>query len=243
MFQYNYLVVYLFTWIDCTALKTANIRYLLDYQRGKGLPQTILEHIKAGIAEATKDPNSLLIFSGGESRATTGPIDEGSSYFHVADALNLWGSTDVRARAITEEFATDSFQNLLFSMCRFKEITKVYPTKITVVSFSFKRQRFEGMHAPAIHIPATSFYYIGVDPPVSTGFDYESAANGELKNSVKQFENDPYGCFSAVLQQKRKDRNPFFRTPWYDLTCPDLKDLMHWCGPELISKDKIPWIQ
>ena len=76
-------------------------------------------------------------------------------------------------------------------MCRFKEVTSTYPTKVTVISFSFKRRRFEGMHASNIHIPAASFHYIGVDPPASTGFDYDSAAEGEA-NTVAQFETDPY---------------------------------------------------
>ena len=81
-----------------------------------------MSHIRAGIQEAAKDPFSLLIFSGGETRATTGPVNEGGSYFSIADALNLWeeptktmtieSASNVRARTTTEEFATDSFQNL-----------------------------------------------------------------------------------------------------------------------------------
>lgn len=74
----------------------------------------------------------------------------------------MWpsGST-VRARTTTEEFATDSFQNLMYSICRFKEVTGNYPNKITTVSFSFKRRRFETLHAPALRWPPQSFFYIG----------------------------------------------------------------------------------
>lgn len=87
--------------------------FLLDYQKGQGLPEAIQRHIQAGINEANRDPQSLLIFSGGQTRAVTGPLSEGSSYFHVADAMQLWPSTGtVRARTATEEFATDSFENL-----------------------------------------------------------------------------------------------------------------------------------
>jgi len=85
--------------------------FLLDYQKGRGLPQAIIAHIKEGIRLAASDKKSLLIFSGGETRPATGPINEGSSYFHVADAMHLWES-DVRARTTAEEFATDSYQNL-----------------------------------------------------------------------------------------------------------------------------------
>lgn len=60
--------------------------YLLDYQKGQGLPQAIKAHILAGIQECASDPESMLIFSGGETRALTGPASEGPSYFHAADA-------------------------------------------------------------------------------------------------------------------------------------------------------------
>lgn len=42
--------------------------FLLPYQKGKGLPQTIVGHIREGIKIAANDPASLLIFSGGETR-------------------------------------------------------------------------------------------------------------------------------------------------------------------------------
>jgi hypothetical protein len=89
--------------------------FLLDYQKHQGLPAAIVAHIKAGIREASQDPKSLLIFSGGETRAQTGPETEGASYYRIADAMNLWrpsSSSDARARTITEEFARDSFENL-----------------------------------------------------------------------------------------------------------------------------------
>lgn len=77
------------------------------------LPQAIQAHINAGINEADKDPHSLLVFSGGETRAVTGPTTEAQAYFHVADAMNLWPTYgSVRSRTTTEEFATDSFENL-----------------------------------------------------------------------------------------------------------------------------------
>ena len=100
-------------------------RFLLDYQKGRGLPQAIVAHIRAGIQEAAKDPYSILIFSGGETRASVGPVNEGTSYFRVADAMDLWNepllneetdgsisraASTVRARTVAEEFATDSFQ-------------------------------------------------------------------------------------------------------------------------------------
>lgn len=42
------------------------------------------------------------------------------------------GKEDLRQRALTEEHARDSFENLLFSVCRFRELTGMYPHNITV---------------------------------------------------------------------------------------------------------------
>lgn len=42
----------------------------------------------------------------------------------------------MRSRALTEEHARDSFENLLFSVCRFRELTGSYPQNITVKPFA-----------------------------------------------------------------------------------------------------------
>lgn len=129
----------------------------------------------------------------------------------------------------------------LFSICRFYEITGFYPNNITVVSFTFKERRFKTLHVPALQYPSEQFHYIGFDPHVSTGFNIEESTAGELQNAAKPFETDPYGCHSKVLQEKRQSRNPFFRKAPYELTCPDMKELLNYCGPEIISKSKVPW--
>jgi hypothetical protein len=129
----------------------------------------------------------------------------------------------------------------LFSICRFYEITGNYPTKITVVSFSFKERRFRTMHIPAIQYPSNQFNYIGYDPSSITGFNLNESTQGEIENAAKPFELDPYGCNTPALQQKRKERNPFYRKHPYDTSCPTMYELLHYCGPEIISKDKVPW--
>lgn len=129
----------------------------------------------------------------------------------------------------------------MFSICRFFEITGRYPDKITLVSFTFKEHRFVHMHAPALRWPSSRLDYIGVDPSITSGFRLSEAAQGELENAAKPFESDPYGCHTEVLQEKRKQRNPFSRTPPYDLSCPAMKDLLHYCGPDMIAKERVPW--
>lgn len=97
------------------------------------------------------------------------------------------------------------------------------------------------MHAKALRWPDSRFSYIGKDPSPADGFDLEEASKGEMENAAKPFEEDPYGCNSPILRDKRKGRNPFFRTPSYELSCPDMKELLDYCGPELIDETKVPW--
>ena len=44
----------------------------------------------------------------------------------------------MRQRAVVEDFARDSLENLLFSIARFRQVTGRYPARFTVVGFDFK---------------------------------------------------------------------------------------------------------
>lgn len=61
----------------------------------------------------------LFDSTGGKTRVLAGPKSEGESYYFVADHYDWWGKPDLRARASTEDFARDSFENILFSICRY----------------------------------------------------------------------------------------------------------------------------
>jgi len=111
-----------------------------------------------------------------------------------------------------------------------------------MVSFSFKGERFSNMHARAVRWPMEHFHYIGIDPEESTGFNVHEAEKGELENAASPFRTDPYGCNSNKLTQKRKLRNPLKRTPPYELSCPDLKNLLTWCEQDIIPKHMVPWL-
>jgi hypothetical protein len=89
---------------------------LETFQRGQ-VP-TFVAHISKGIDIASRDDMSLLLFSGGMTRAGAGPRSESQSYWEVADALRWHGKPAVRERALTEDHAHDSFENVLFSICR-----------------------------------------------------------------------------------------------------------------------------
>ena len=283
--------------------------HLAPYQRHTGIPALIRSHIIAGIKAADKDPEAVLLFSGGETNNDAGPIAESTSYYAYADASDLWTaassenddidkidkkkkkkdgaeenksssssssssspsseekdndkpSSSVRRRASTETYALDSYTNVLYSLCRFSELTGGrYPKRVTVVSFEFKRRRFEELHARALRLGGeTEFVFIGIDPPPSSSsskqkhgpgvgdsapvFDLAHALEGEEKNAYRPFESDLYGCRSSVLLAKKEERNPFSRTNSYRETCPELAQLFDWCGGEdgeHVFEGTLPW--
>lgn len=204
----------------------------------KGEPRYFIEHIKAGIDAAAIDEESLLIFSGGQTRAAAGRFSEAKGYWEVAEQLGLWQS-HVRDRATTEEFARDSFENVLFGICRFHECTARWPIKVGVVSWKFKSLRFD-MHRDAIRFPAESFRFIGVNNPENL----EVAEASEFRAGIEPFARDPYGTNAVEdlsgenridLAEKRRSRNPFSRSPPYETSCPELKDLLRHKGPHLFD--------
>jgi len=78
-----------------------------------------------------------------------------------------------------EDASLDSFQNVLFSIARFRELTGVYPTRITVVGHDFKRRRFEELHRLVLRWPKHRFTYEGV--PLGSEADERGAAAGEVR--------------------------------------------------------------
>ena len=133
--------------------------YLEPFQRGQLV--TMLQHIQRGVAIAASDNASLLVFSGGETRAAAGPRSEASSYWEAADALGWYGRPAVRMRSLLESHARDSFENLLFALCRFREASGRYPTRVTVVSFGFKRRRFTEVRHRAVVVRVSLCFTCG----------------------------------------------------------------------------------
>ncbi|KAK3259201.1 hypothetical protein CYMTET_31792 [Cymbomonas tetramitiformis] len=178
---------------DFTKADDMDSWFLEDYQRIPGQVESFIEHISQGVEAAAKDPSALLLFSGGETRHLAGPLSEGASYWFVANGLNWFGHPNVRQRSLTEAHARDSFENLIFSICRFYELTGHFPENITVVGYEFKRERFVDYHRAAIAFPAERLKYIGTAAPNPT-----TASTGEMK-TLSAFQRDPFGCQASSL--------------------------------------------
>lgn len=219
--------------------------YLLDYQRNQGFPSIISSHIKVAIELLRNNSQSLLVFSGGETRKDVGPMSEAASYYYFA-AEKHWLSADLLDgnRVFLEEYALDSYENVLYSICRFREIKGYYPRRVFIVGFDFKSRRFEQLHRTAIGFSSDRFHYVKVHPSSQQqqrGFDWARSVEGE-RLAYQQFEGDLYGCSDPALAQKRQARNPFHRTIPYLSACPEVVSLLQWCGPGLYTDmDQLPW--
>jgi hypothetical protein len=210
---------------------------LEDYQRGQGA--TFLEHIKKAVEIVNADPDALLIFSGGKTRAQAGPLSESESYWRLASAKSWFGyMNSVSWRALTEDHARDSFENLLFSVCRFRQVTGTYPYRITMISLELKRNRIETQHRAAIRFPPSRFRFIGIDPESKVRSAPNSIA--KIDRATTAFAVDPYGCFHQALVQKRMIRNPFREPIPYPAGCPEIARLFQYCSRSLY-KGPLPW--
>ncbi|OMJ29400.1 U3 small nucleolar RNA-associated protein 20 [Smittium culicis] len=176
---------------------------LESYQAGN--VGVFVSHIHKGIEILQEHEKALLIFSGGITHPAPNIISEAFGYMAVAKKMG-WILPEIIGRIFMEEFASDSYENLLFSICRFHEVTGNYPLRITVVGFDFKKDRFNDFHLKAIGYPSIRFTYIGIN----MSGDIQKELQGEKKNGYDQFKKDLYGC-DTFLKTKKVKRNPYRR--------------------------------
>ena len=108
-------------------------------------------------------------------------------------------------RAATEAFARDSFENLLFGLCRFKECVGRYPDTVTIVSWGFKATRF-GLHREAIRWPASRFTFVGISEPA----DLEGARGGGVDDRSRR-SGATLMAPAPISAAKRAEREPLRR--------------------------------
>lgn len=187
-----------------------------------------IDHIKKSLGEVKKDENAFLIISGGQTKKDSGPKSEAYSYYQLAKALHVDDS--LFNRIGLEEFARDSFENVLFLICRYYEFNGTYPQRVTVVGFEFKRERFVKHHLQqALNFPGRNICYIGNSPDPEGDRRhrlkyFEELELSELKYALSHFQKDWYGINNPLLA-KKKQRNPFHRTHGYAGSNPKLASL------------------
>lgn len=209
---------------------------LQSFQRGQ-VPN-FLSHIQRGVELAANDSSALLLFSGGQTKESAGPRSEGLTYWLIADAENWYGEQTVKNRTLAEEYARDSMENLLFSICRFRQVVGRYPHTIKVVSFGFKEFRFVEVHRKALRFPKHRFEFHGIDPDGVEGM--HGLAARERAQAMEPFIGDPFGCNTPVLSDKKETRNPYIRFHPYPQGCPELAGLFSFCGRSVYT-GPLPW--
>lgn len=186
---------------------------------------TFVKHIAAGIQQLLLDKSAILVFSGGSTKPSRTQVSEAVSYNTYARRYKMLEDNDLLTRTFMEADATDSFQNVLFSLLRFPQFVQHYyqsfhvgqiplsfasqplcPRKLIVISHEFKRARFQQLHLPAIRYPATTtrFEFIGIDPPFS-GDKMQEIREGDAARGYGAWMNDLYGN-GEVLAEKRVSR-------------------------------------
>lgn len=199
---------------------------------------TFANHILAADLACRAQPGSMLMFSGGHT--TSSERSEAASYREVykmlgPKALGLLPH-------VLEEKATDSYQNLLFSISKFSMVTGRYPEAVTVVTHAFKERRFLELHAKAIKWPLNRLRVLGLNPPFSLQ-ELEETQKMEHQQAYQLFAQDPYGVRSP-LAGKRRARN-WDPAVFQDLDVEEsVRPLLAWRGGESgqeILSHMLPW--
>jgi hypothetical protein len=194
-------------------------------------------HIKEGVRLAAEDPGALLVFSGGQTRGEAGRRSEAESYWEIADAAGWWSHVDVKDRAAREEFARDSFENLLFGLAFFAQQTGSWPDRVTVCGWKFKEKRYS-LHRQALKWPKSMFVYVGVNDP--TGDELPKALAGE-KAKVESVGRDLFLVGPEWVAQ-RELRNPFHRQHPYRGVAPEIAPLFDFLDRNTFT-ERLPWIE
>lgn len=141
-------------------------------------------------------------------------------------------------RCTTEEFARDSYENVLFGVARFHECTNRFPELITVVSWRFKERRF-AHHAATMCWPMPRFAFEGVSNPQGDKLD---SALVQEERTLESFQLDPMGYSrGGVLLSKKMSRNPFRRQHGYSVSCPAMSAMLSWDSSDLLPQKLVPW--
>ena len=246
-----------------------------------------IKHGLRAITEMIRDiDDSVVLFSGSQTKVRMGSISEAESYYLLmrrlieyyieknGEELPKEFDSEIRVylasiseylqglrltvddlfqddRINKEEYSLDSFDNLLYSIARFHEITHSYPKHITIVGFEFKKGRFINYHAKAINFPAKDIDYIGIEP-CPTGYSqkqlddyFKNLQLCESRNALELFAKDWFAV-RAPLINKKESRNPFNRRPKYKLL--DILQL----NRDIVDdeehftryiRDRVPWLK
>lgn len=145
---------------------TASHWSLTAYQqasdRKKSEHFTFLAHIEEAVrlhVSCGKD-DCMIVLSGGSTNSNFPHLSEAQGYLNAAQ--KSFENVNIKRFIAIEGYATDTFQNILFSILKFHGITSRYPSEIIVITHAFKKERVQ-LHREGIKW-TRPFQIIGIDP-------------------------------------------------------------------------------
>lgn len=193
-----------------------------------------IDHLMLGQESLLEDEKAILVISGGRTKLEAGSLSEAESYHRLLDLKRRQSVhkqiDEIESRTFVEPFAKDSFENILYLICRFYDVCGRYPKCITICGFEFKKDRFLQLHLQrALGFDLKCVNFKGNSPnPVFQGpkrdkYFEELAANERKTYNI--FKKDLYGL-GPVLMAKRTSRNPFKEAHNYKSENPDISLLL-----------------
>lgn len=203
---------------------------------------SFLKHIEISFNELHENiEDSILVISGGFTKPQI-KKSESSSYLEAAEKLGLLNMNInflKDSNVLLEEYARDSYENVLYSILTFYKKFSKFPKKITVVGFGFKRERFLAYHLTTLgyynsiqvdskdinynHLPdGKHSKYIDVGPFLVKPDDLSDAEfsdyeekfwidllKSEKTNALNLFKENPFGSKTSKLNEKKIKRDPW----------------------------------
>lgn len=144
---------------------------LKPFQRGtdtkSGEHETFLQHAFAAVQ--LQNDHTLVAFSGGPTDEEYPDLSEAQSYVNAfkdwSEHIGLSMSKDILEDILLEDAATDSYQNVVFSILAFRRRTGYYPRHLIIITHAFKNARFLRLHAKALRWPVDRVKVLGINPP------------------------------------------------------------------------------
>lgn len=208
---------------------------LQTFQRDGNDHLAFIDHLMLGEESLLDDEKAIMVISGGRTKLEAGSLTEAESYHRLLDLKRRRSVRkqidEVEGRTFVEPFAKDSFENVLFLICKFYDVCGRYPKFITICGFDFKKERFLQLHLKqALCFNLKCVKYKGNSPnPGLKGSKrdnyFEELAANERK-TYDLFKEDPYGL-GPILLAKRTSRNPFKEAHHYKSENPDISLLLN----------------
>jgi len=185
-------------------------------------------------AQLTKAVNLLingdydvLIISGGYTKIEVEKSEARGMLDWVED-LGLWPAKTRKSLILLEEYARDSFENILFSVCRFYQFFNEFPASVTSCTWEFNVERFK-IFAKKLRIP--NFNVV----PVGKREDQEKVAQ-KWTDLAKR---DPLYIKQADSEEKYLRRNPWKRDHPYSQISPVFRILFNTLSEIKIKKGNV----